>query len=352
MQCVIRKLNDGIQPLADRIMTLVLQLIQSAGKTSTVLEDAFLVVGSLASGNILLSLFLPYTKQFSTHSTRIQLHTLHPSLPALPVPCSESTRRYSALHSGCRHYRRYLACSWWTKCPICEPFHDRFTRKSAKWRVESKRQDFYFVMLWWYCSCYWSLFRALSWDYDGCTSSSWCGWAKPCKSVFSFALPSWIDMSLWSWIMTLWIMSGNYVKVFLRPTLVSSRGWRRPRKVYHLLSVRRCFILTCCPVTLILPHSQSILDLVRRCLADDERSDALMRLSYGLIGDLADSFPAGQLKQLLLHNWVASELRSRHRMPDETKKTMRWAREVCISWLDHRAKLMLLLLQMVKIATQ
>lgn len=91
---------------------------------------------------------------------------------------------------------------------------------------------------------------------------------------------------------------------------------------------------------------------MRRCLADDERSDTLMRLSYGLIGDLADSFPAGQLKQLLLHNWIASELRSRHRMPDETKKTMRWAREVSVSLLDRSARLMLLLLQMVKIATQ
>ena len=47
---MIRKLNVGIQPLADRIMTLILQLIQAAGKTSTVVEDAFLVVGSLASG--------------------------------------------------------------------------------------------------------------------------------------------------------------------------------------------------------------------------------------------------------------------------------------------------------------
>ena len=31
-------------------MTIVLELIRAAGKTSTVLEDAFLVVGSLASG--------------------------------------------------------------------------------------------------------------------------------------------------------------------------------------------------------------------------------------------------------------------------------------------------------------
>jgi importin subunit beta-1 len=51
-QCVIRKLNEGIQPLADRIMTLVIQLIQSAGRTSTVLEDAFLVVGAMAPGTV------------------------------------------------------------------------------------------------------------------------------------------------------------------------------------------------------------------------------------------------------------------------------------------------------------
>jgi len=33
-------------------MTLILQVIQSSGKTSTVLEDAFLVVGALASGAV------------------------------------------------------------------------------------------------------------------------------------------------------------------------------------------------------------------------------------------------------------------------------------------------------------
>ena len=77
---------------------------------------------------------------------------------------------------------------------------------------------------------------------------------------------------------------------------------------------------------------QSILDLVNRCVADEERTDALMRLAYGLIGDLADCFPNGEIKQLLLANWIAAEFRTRHRMPDETKKTLRWAREVC-AWI-------------------
>jgi hypothetical protein len=82
-------------------------------------------------------------------------------------------------------------------------------------------------------------------------------------------------------------------------------------------------------VALLLPHVQSVLELVNRCVMDEERTDALMRLSYGLIGDLADCFPNGQIKQLLLANWIAAEFRTRHRMPEETKKILRWAREVC-----------------------
>ena len=71
-QSVIRKLGGGIQPLADRIMTLVLQLIQSAGKTSTILEDAFLVVGSLSAA--IEVKFAPYIPAF--------LPFLYPALKA------------------------------------------------------------------------------------------------------------------------------------------------------------------------------------------------------------------------------------------------------------------------------
>jgi hypothetical protein len=69
---VIRKLGAGIQPLADRIMTLVIQLIQSAGKTSTILEDAFLVVGSLSAA--IEVKFAPYIPAF--------LPFLYPALKA------------------------------------------------------------------------------------------------------------------------------------------------------------------------------------------------------------------------------------------------------------------------------
>jgi importin subunit beta-1 len=82
-------------------------------------------------------------------------------------------------------------------------------------------------------------------------------------------------------------------------------------------------------VHLLIPHVASILDLVQRCLSEEERLDSLLRLSYGLLGDLADCYPGGQIKQYLLQQWVVSELRTKQRMVPETKKTLRWAREVC-----------------------
>lgn len=82
-------------------------------------------------------------------------------------------------------------------------------------------------------------------------------------------------------------------------------------------------------VQLLLPHVQSILELIQRCLSDDERTEAMAKSAFGLLGDLADSFPNGQIKQLLLQEWIATELRNRRGMTSEVKKTMRWAKEVC-----------------------
>lgn len=61
-QSIVRKFGHDIKPNADRIMTLILQLISLVGKVSTVLEDAFLVVGTLASS--LEQDFEPYITAF------------------------------------------------------------------------------------------------------------------------------------------------------------------------------------------------------------------------------------------------------------------------------------------------
>ena len=59
---VTRRLGREIKPLADRIMTILLSLISTSGKHSTVLEDAFLAIGSLTSA--LEIDFQPYLEAF------------------------------------------------------------------------------------------------------------------------------------------------------------------------------------------------------------------------------------------------------------------------------------------------
>jgi importin subunit beta-1 len=102
---------------------------------------------------------------------------------------------------------------------------------------------------------------------------------------------------------------------------------------------------------LLLPHAPSIFELIQRCLTDDERTDSLVKLAFGLVGDLADSFPNGQLKQLLLQEWIANELRNRRGLGADAKKTMRWAKEVSNLFLCSSCNLTLHALQMIKRAT-
>jgi importin subunit beta-1 len=91
------------------------------------------------------------------------------------------------------------------------------------------------------------------------------------------------------------------------------------------------FILTFFTIFLagvLIPYVPSILEVIQRCLGDEERTEILIKLCIGLVGDLADCFPGGEIKQLLLADWIALELRQKGRLPAETKKTIKWAREV------------------------
>ena len=95
------------------------------------------------------------------------------------------------------------------------------------------------------------------------------------------------------------------------------------RSVYVMLSSRI--------VSLILPHAQAIIDICQRAMADQDRTDSTARLVFGIIGDLAAAFPNGEIKQALLTEWVATELRNR-RYPSTTRSVQRYAREASIVW--------------------
>lgn len=78
---------------------------------------------------------------------------------------------------------------------------------------------------------------------------------------------------------------------------------------------------------ILIPHVPAMLDLIQRTLADEERPDAVARLAIGLLGDIADAFPNGQVKDYLLADWVIGALKVKGR-GRELKTTVRWAKEV------------------------
>lgn len=77
------------------------------------------------------------------------------------------------------------------------------------------------------------------------------------------------------------------------------------------------------------PFVPSIFAFLHLVLTDSERTEALVRSSVGLIGDLASEFK-GQIKDVLIQDWVTESIKvARTRVGNqETKNVAKWAREV------------------------
>lgn len=82
--------------------------------------------------------------------------------------------------------------------------------------------------------------------------------------------------------------------------------------------------------SVIVPFIDSIFDLLRTIQQDSNRTEALLRSSCGVIGDLADAFPAGEFRDYFRHDFLtamARETRANQDFSDRTRNTARWARE-------------------------
>ncbi|KAJ2914887.1 hypothetical protein MD484_g5519, partial [Candolleomyces efflorescens] len=271
---VTRKLHGGIQPLGDRIMTLILQLAQSAGRTSTVLEDAFLAVGALCGA--LESAFAPYIQPFLPYLyTALKAHE-DAQLCTVAVGLIGDISR--ALGAQSAPY----ANSFMTV--LLENLQSDLVGRNVKITILSTFGDIALAI--------------------GPAFEPYLATTMNVLQQAGAVEPNPLDYDL-----------VDYVAQLREGILEAYTGIVTGLKKTE-------------GVHLLIPHVASILDLVQRCLSEEERLDSLLRLSYGLLGDLADCYPGGQIKQYLLQQWVVSELRTKQRMVPETKKTLRWAREM------------------------
>ena len=79
----------------------------------------------------------------------------------------------------------------------------------------------------------------------------------------------------------------------------------------------------------------AIFDLLHRTVQDEERTELVFQKAMGLIGDLAEAFPGGEIRDQLLSDWIISNLlKAKPRgQSAEAKRTIKWAKEVRVLWI-------------------
>ncbi|KAI1814582.1 armadillo-type protein [Poronia punctata] len=78
------------------------------------------------------------------------------------------------------------------------------------------------------------------------------------------------------------------------------------------------------------PYVESIFQLLNIVSQDMNRSESLMRSAMGVIGDLADAYPHGELVEGFRQDWISAmikETKTNREFQQRTIETARWARE-------------------------
>ncbi|KZV72414.1 karyopherin Kap95 [Peniophora sp. CONT] len=272
---IIRKLGQGIAPLADRIMTDVLQLIQGAGKTSTILEDAFLVVGSLAAA--IETRFAPYIQAF--------LPFLHPALKA-HEDAQLCMVAVGIIGDICRALGDQAA-------PYAEAF---VTVLLENLQSDVLARNAKVTIL----SCFGDIAMAV-----GPGFAPFIDTAMTVLRQAASIQPNPLDYD-----------SIDYVASLREGILEAHTG-----------------IIVGCKHTpaadALLPHAGTILELCQVVLLDENSGESADKLAFGCIGDLADCFQDGRIKGVLVGSeWVAKVLNTKTRYAKDTKATIRWARSM------------------------
>lgn len=84
------------------------------------------------------------------------------------------------------------------------------------------------------------------------------------------------------------------------------------------------------PGNLLQPHIDSIFQLLQTVYQDSNRTEALLRSSMGVVGDVSEAFPNGEYAHYFRADWLTAmcrETRANKEFSTRTQETARWARE-------------------------
>ncbi|GAA6005310.1 karyopherin beta [Rhodotorula paludigena] len=273
---IVRRLGREIQPLANRIMELLLRLIATAGKQSPVLEDAFLAIGAMTAAlegafQPYLEAFMPYLRQALASHEEYQLCSIAVGLIG---DLCRALGEGSLAH--CQEFMEGLLSA----------LQSTVLHRSVKPPI---------------LSCFGDIALAIGPAFEPYLLTT--------MAVLKQAGVMRADPNNYDLV--------DYVNTLREGILEAYTGIVGGLK-------------TGGKADLLLPYIADFFTFLHLTLTDQDRTETILRSAIGLLGDLAEAFPNGQLKEPLSSPWVSELLKAgRTKLGGpETKKVAKWAREM------------------------
>ncbi|KAF2485527.1 armadillo-type protein [Neohortaea acidophila] len=279
VMAIIQRLEKEIAPQADRIMDLLLNLLNSVGAKSSVPDTIFASIGAMA--NALEADFEKYMQSFSPFLLSALNNQEEPQVCAMGIGLvSDITRALEA-----------------RVAPFCDQFMNSLLNNL---RSTTLGNQFKPAIL----QCFGDVAQAIGGEFETYLSvvaqvlQQAAGITVQSENSANFEMLDYV-VSLREGIMDAW---GGIVMAL------------RAGSKTNLLQ----------------PYVESIFSLLNTVYLDPNRTEALLRASMGVVGDISEAFPNGEYSHYFRADWLTAmcrETRANKEFAPRTQETARWARE-------------------------
>lgn len=277
IQAIIERVDKEIAPQGDRIMNVLLQILQSVNGKSSVPEGAFTTISSLA--NAMEEDFVKYMDVFAPFLYNALGNQEEPSLCSMAIGLVSDITRSMGERSQ----------------PWCDQFMNYLLNNL---RSAALANQFKPAIL----QCFGDIAGAIGGHFETYLSIV----AQVLQQAATVTATAEGSYEMFDYVVT------------LREGIMDAWG--------GIIGAMKTGNKT--PV--FQPYVSSIFEMLNVIANDNNRSESLMRSAMGVIGDLADAYPHGEFADGFRQDWLTAlikETRSNREFQARTIETARWARE-------------------------
>ncbi|OTA62839.1 ARM repeat-containing protein [Hypoxylon sp. EC38] len=277
LQAIIQRLEKEISPQGDRIMHVSLQILSTAGAKSSVPESIFATISGLA--NAMEEDFVKYMDAFTPFLYNALANQEEPSLCSMAIGLVSDITRSMGERST----------------PYCDNFMNYLLNNL---RSTTLSNQFKPAIL----QCFGDIANAIGGHFETYLSVV----AQVLQQAANVTAAPDGSYELYDYVIS------------LREGIMDAWG--------GIIGAMKISGKT----QALQPYVPSIFQLLNIISQDMNRSESLMRSAMGVIGDLADAFPNGELAEAFRQDWLTAmikETKTNREFQPRTIETARWARE-------------------------